>query len=327
MMISVIVPTRNRVDYLRQALSSLVEQTIPQDEFEVLVIDNGSTDSTAQLTEEYSQQLLNLSRIYKPEPGLHIGRHAGMQAAKGDLLVFADDDIEAMPSWLASIKDAFSDVNVAMIGGNNYPLFLEEPPSWLMELWNQGNIYGYKAIPSLSVIQFTKIRNEISPHLVWGCNFSIRKSVLMDAGGFHPDGMPKELIRFRGDGETHVSRFVIESGLKCMFHPGASVYHKVTPERMSLSYFRKRGFSQGVSDSYTALRNQDAKKTVEKKNLLYRIASRGLRSLKNWIFLSSEARQALSELKQGHREGYAYHQKCYASDPEVCAWVHKQNYY
>ena len=159
--------------------------------------------------------------------------------------------------------------------------------------------------------------------MVWGCNFAIRKSVLVEAGGFHPDGMPGEMIRYRGDGETHVSRYIVENDLKCMFHPGASLYHKVTPERMTHSYFRQRGYSQGISDSYTALRNQD----VSQKNLMRRAVVWAWRKIKDRIYLSAEARQALNEFKQGHREGYAYHQDCYKTDPEIRAWVHKADYF
>lgn len=243
-MISVVIPTRNRADLLAPALESILKQDLLSPRFEVLVIDNGSTDDTQHVIDQYKVQLTNLTGLYAPKLGLHSGRHAGMKAAKGDILVFADDDIEALPTWLSSIDAAFKDPQVAMVGGNNYPLFLQTPPDWLNRIWHRPTFRGYKSITSLSVIEFTQPLQEISPYQIWGCNFAIRKEVLLKAGGFHPDGMPKELIRFRGDGETHVSRYVAESGLKCVFHPGASVYHKVTPERMTHAYFRQRGFNQ-----------------------------------------------------------------------------------
>lgn len=326
-MITVIIPTRNRADLLLPAIKSLLTQTLEKNCFEALIVDNGSTDHTAEVVSRFTNELPNLRYIHAQEPGLHVGRHRGMHEAKGDILVFADDDIEATPAWLESYHLLFSDSQVAMAGGNNFPLFIEPPPDWLKRLWEKPMLGGGRSIPALSILHLTGNARAFSPNQVWGCNFAIRKSVLMDAGGFHPDGMPKELIRFRADGETHVSRFVIESGLKCMFHPGASVYHKVTPERMSLNYFRQRGYNQGISDSYTALRNKGTKKTAATRYLLHRVALWGWRKLNNRIYLNSEARKAMSELKQGYREGYAYHQQCYATDPEVYAWVHKQNYF
>jgi glycosyltransferase involved in cell wall biosynthesis len=324
--ISVIVPTRNRADLLAPCLESLCQQS-PDVNFEVLVIDNGSSDTTQEVIKDYQSKLPNLTGIYASEPGLHTGRHAGMNAANGDLLVFADDDIEALPTWLSSIEEAFKSPTVAMVGGNNYPMFLQSPPKWLQALWNRPTFRGHKSIPSLSVIEFTKSVTEISPYQIWGCNFAIRKDVLLKAGGFHPDGMPKELIRFRGDGETHVSRYVAESGMKCVFHPGASVHHKVSPERMTHAYFRQRGFNQGVSDSYTQLRQQDAfPNKAPRRNVLKRALSYGLRKTQG-LLDSADVKQAQQELMLGHKEGYTYHQTAYRDDPEVREWVHRPNYF
>jgi len=325
-MISVVIPTRNRADLLAPALASLLKQDLARSEFEVLLIDNGSIDHTQNVIDQFKGHLANLSVIYALEPGLHIGRHAGMKAAKGDILVFADDDIEALPTWLLSFDEAFKDPQVAMVGGNNYPLFLQTPPDWLNRMWHRPTFRGYKSIPSLSVIEFTESPRKMSPYHVWGCNFAIRKELLMQADGFHPDGMPKELIRFRGDGETHVSRHVAESGLKCVFHPGASVHHKVTPERMTHAYFRQRGFNQGVSDSYTQLRQQDLPSASEKRPFIKRALGFAVRKALN-LLDSAETKRAEAELRLGHREGFNYHQAAYRNDPEVRDWVHRPTYF
>ena len=322
-MISVIVPTRNRADLLSSAIQSLLSQTLDKDHFETLIIDNGSTDHTEEVVKKYINQLPNLRHIYAPEPGLHIGRHRGMFEAKSDVLVFADDDIEATPAWLDSYHRLFSDSQVAMAGGNNFPLFVQPPPNWLKCLWERSKLESGRALSILSILHLRDSLREFNPYMVWGCNFAIRKSVLIEAGGFHPDAMPEELIRYRGDGETHVSRYIVKNGLKCMFHPEASIHHKVTPERMTHSYFHQRGYSQGISDSYTALRNQD----TSQKNLMHHTILWAWRELKNRVYLSAEARQALNAFKQGHREGYAYHQDCYKTDPEIRAWVHKADYF
>ena len=141
--------------------------------------------------------------------------------------------------------------------------------------------------------------------------------------------MPQELIRFRGDGETHVSRFVAESGLKCLFHPGASVYHKVTPERMTHAYFRQRGFNQGVSDSYTALRAETAR-VAPPRSWPYRVARWGWRQLRaavSRLQTPAAAKRALGEFAFGYQEGYSFHQHAYQADPEVREWVHRERYF
>jgi len=328
MMLSVIIPTRNRANFLSQALMSLTRQTLASNQFEILIIDNGSTDSTSQTTEKYSAQLSNIRYFYEPQPGLHAGRHRGMIEAKNDILVFADDDIEAFPTWLESIQCVFQNANVAMVGGNNIPMFLTTPPKWLLTLWNRPLKRKARSIPALSIIEIYGSSRECDPLLVWGCNFSIRKDVLLAAGGFHPDGMPKELIRFRGDGETHVSRFVKESGLLCVFHPEASVYHKITQERMTFEYFYQRGFSQGVSDSYSHMRNrQNPSKTQAKKNLLLKLVRWVENQLTKLIPLDAETKHVLYQMECGYKKGYAYHQRMYHEDEEIRTWTHKLKYF
>jgi len=325
--ITVIIPTRNRADLLAFALNSLTLQTLSVEAFEVLVIDNASTDQTAAIAHHFFSRLRNYRYIYEPEPGLHAGRHRGMQEAIGDILVFADDDIEACPTWLSSIADAFSTSDVAMVGGNNLPKFLAPPPTWLLRLWSRPMLGGERTLPPLSILELTGTSREFSPYMVWGCNFAVRKSILMAAGGFHPDSMPSQMIRFRGDGETHVSRYVAESGKKCIFHPGATVLHKVTRERMSFEYFRLRGFNQGISDSYTALRNQNSQRVQSEHPYLVKLAINIWRGLKDLSLIDPSARRAIRELTAGYREGYAYHQQMYLVDVEVREWVHKPKYF
>ena len=98
--LSVIIPTRNRAEVLERALQSIVKQTLPTDEYEVIVIDNGSTDGTKVIVNNFHKSIKNLVYIYDEHPGLHVGRHRGLLVAKTDLLVYADDDIEALPTWL-----------------------------------------------------------------------------------------------------------------------------------------------------------------------------------------------------------------------------------
>jgi hypothetical protein len=248
--------------------------------------------------------------------------------ARGDLLVFCDDDIEALPTWLSSILDGFSDPEVVMVGGNNLPMFIGKPPNWLRRLWESSEYEGGHALPPLSILEVPGDSRYFSPSYVWGCNFSIRKTILMSAGGFNPDGMPKELIRFRGDGETHVSRYVAGSGMKCLFHPGASVYHKVTPERMTLAYFRQRGFNQGVSDSFSALRASHSGNSSFQSShgLGYRIARGLYRKMQANFIRDTGIRQVTKEMAAGQSEGFKFHQQIFKTDPEVRAWVLKENY-
>jgi hypothetical protein len=154
---------------------------------------------------------------------------------------------------LEAISKTFEDPNVVLVGGKNLPDYETEPPIWTETLWNYtpwGKSLGY-----YSVLDFGDEIKEISPNYVWGCNFSIRKNILMDFGGFHPDSMPRNLIRYRGDGESAVSRLIEAKKLKTIYHPDASVYHWVSSKRMTKDYLYHRAFLQGISDSFLKIRD------------------------------------------------------------------------
>lgn len=323
-MISVIFPTRNRGELLSDALASLEQQTLSRDLFEVLVIDNGSTDNTRAVADHWSQALPRLRYVMEETPGLHRGRHRGMNEACFDILTFADDDIIADPSWLSAIAEGFTDPSVGIVGGNNRPLFEADPPDWLLKLWNEPRAIGGKALPYLSILELEGGVRSIEPSYIWGCNFSIRRPLLKAVGGFHPDGLPRELMQFRGDGESHVARHAAELGAICLFHPRASVMHRVSADRMTPAYFRSRGFAQGVSDSYAELRADGGGSL---RALLYGILRNAYQTARRQIVRNPDLRMVLAETAKGYSEGRAFHQNAYRRDPRVREWVKREDYY
>ena len=320
-MISVIIPTRDRARLLARALHSLQGQTLPRERFEVVVVDNGSTDGTADVVDAHAVDLPTLRLVFEPEPGLHSGRHRGLREARGDVLVFIDDDVEATPGWLGAIVEGFSDPEVVMVGGNNLPNFERPPPDWLVRLWARP-VNGGQAIPWLSILRLPDGVRAIDPGYVWGCNFAVRRQALVDAGGFHPDAMPREMIRFRGDGETHVSRRIAASGLSCLFHSGATVFHFVAASRMTFAYFRQRAFDQGISDSFSDLRQGHGMVRLGLKS----IAICAARRLRAALDTDRQLRQLRGCMAVGYREGYLVHQRAYRQDPTVREWVSRPSF-
>jgi len=316
--LSVIIPTRNRAKFLERALASFVGQTFPKDEFEVIVVDNGSTDATAAVCAELAARFPRFTYLRDEHPGLHVGRHLGMNHAQADILVYGDDDIEAGPKWLESIDQAFTNPGVVLVGGKNLPMFEAPPPDWIARLWAP-NDSGERICCPLSILDLGDVPRRISPYRVFGCNFSIRKSILLAAGGFHPDGMPKELIRFRGDGETHVSQFIDNRGLTAFYHSDASVGHFVSRERMTEEYFYRRSFNQGISNSFSELRKQGRCAGFRKQfvSTLRQIRAR---------FRLQFAPYPQAGMAKFTRLGYRYHQRAYRSDPALREWVRRNNY-
>jgi len=320
---SVIIPTRNRSFLLKKAIQSLTVQTYPSENFEVIIVDNGSTDDTRSVVESYQKVLPNLIYAYEPSPGLHVGRHKGLELSRGEILVYADDDIEAFPTWLEGISESFENPEVALVGGNNVPNYESPPPPWIEELW--GNTPYGKANGMYSILDFGNEVKEIAPEYVWGCNFSIRKNVLIEVGGFHPDAMPDGLLRYRGDGETAVSNKIRKTQYIAIFNPKASVYHFVSTRRMNLEYIRKRGYIQGISDSYRRIRESGK---LSLKSCLKIYHSHIIFSIRKQLNTLLKGDISPYEIyRQGWWNGYKFHMSEVLKDNSMLEWIVQEDYF
>ncbi len=103
MELSVIIPTYNRANYLKAALQSLISQTLNSDSFEVVVIDDGSSDKTEKIANDFSGRL-NLKYFRQDHFGVSAARNLGIEKALADKLVFFDDDAIAKGDWLENIS-------------------------------------------------------------------------------------------------------------------------------------------------------------------------------------------------------------------------------
>jgi len=323
-MLSVIIPTRNRSNLLRNLIKSLKHQTLSQDEFEILVIDNGSTDNTKAVAESFFSDFKNIKYFMEEKPGLHEGRHRGLREAASEILVYCDDDIEPFQKWLEAIKNSFIDPEVVLVGGKNLPKWEVKPPKWIKDWYEEGNEYG-KCLGYLSVLDFGNELMEFDPNFVWGCNFSIRKQTLIDAGGFHPDSMPEELKFYRGDGESHVTRWIKAKRKKSVYNPQASVYHFVPKSRMTLKYFKKRAFNQGISDSFSYMREKGTvvKKTIEKEPL-------NLRQFARYYYLMVFKNESFDYIKKSiwksYIKGVEWHFNISRSVSNLSDWILKNKW-
>jgi glucosyl-dolichyl phosphate glucuronosyltransferase len=210
-------------------------------------------------------------------------------------------------------------------------LFEAHPPGWLQRWWERP-VYKGRALPYLSILDFGEGRHPIDPAYVWGCNFSIRRDVLLAAGGFHPDALPRTHLRYRGDGETHVSEFVRRTHGDALFDSRASVEHRVTKARMSCEYMVQRAYAQGISDSYTAIRRSKGSRPwiqrlgVACKQQVRRVFHR-MASVLAWTDDSRrDLESILAHTAIAYLRGYTFHGAQVRKDPELLAWVLKPDY-
>lgn len=247
MQVSVIIPTYRRTQCLRDAVASVVAQDFPKDKYEILIVDNAPqpTPGLASLCDLSGPPLVRY--IHEGRTGLHNARHAGAKAARGEILVYVDDDVIAHSGWLRAILEPFKDPLVAIAGGRVLPQWEAQPPEWLSQF----------PTSYLSLLDLGEERQELRwPEGVYGCNMAIRRSVLYEVGGFNPDAMgDRRLIWLRGDGETGLHKKVYDAGYKAMYEPRAWVYHRIPPERLKAKAFHNRGLMVGLSWSYSYIRN------------------------------------------------------------------------
>ncbi len=315
MKISVIIPTVNRCMSLRQTLESMRIQILDEDEYEIIVINNGSTDQTEEICKEAKGWFKNFIYLYDENPGLHVGRNLGYQTARSDILVFADDDIIVTDHWLSSILDGFERTDAKLIGGDIEPFFEVDPPEWLNELWHDAP-NGARILSNYSCILFKTGggEREISPTQIYGCNYAIKKEVLDETKGFPPDGVPAKYWAFRGEGESGVSSYAEKQGYKAMYIPGASVQHRVGKNRMSKEYLYGVSFRNGIGRMSTYLRYNSLFKGLlrlgKEELLLYKKNPRGeFRTKKKYLI-----------------KGMAKLLYKYAFNSGVRKWIHQEHY-
>jgi glycosyltransferase involved in cell wall biosynthesis len=322
--ISVIIPTYNRCTLLQRTLQSVAHLDASPNTFEVIVVDNGSTDATLESFEFVRSRFRKIDFRYfrEPIPGLLSGRHRGVREARGDICAFLDDDVRLNPDWLRALEEGFQDPAIILAGGPSRPLFECSPPNWLSNFYDE-NEQGRFCI-WLSLFDGGNRRKRVDPCYVFGLNFAIRKKALFEFGGFNPDLITKSLQRFQGDGDYGLTLKLRRANLKAFYHPDASLLHDLPAKRLTAKYFEQRSFRQGVCDSYTVLR------------------SNGKRLQSPWSRFVSYAKQLISppsarrnlrvndiriRTQMAYRAGYHFHRSEVLRDPVLLAWVRKKDYW
>jgi glycosyltransferase involved in cell wall biosynthesis len=236
--ISAIICTYNRSNYLEKAIESLIKQDIDYQKYEIIVVDNNSTDSTAEVVRQYQQKCGNLRYIFEQDQGLSIARNRGVSEARGEYVAYIDDDAVAEPKWLASFIEAFGkDDKIVCVGG---PVELDwhgEKPAWIPVRYE--SLFTY-------VNYGAKERYLTPDNYLVGANIGFKRNWLAENGGF-PEKLGRKGYRLMSGEEAFLYKEVFESGNKVLYHPGAMIRHNVTDERKTKRWFFRRLFWDGAT--------------------------------------------------------------------------------
>ena len=238
MTLSAIVPTHDRPVVLRKCLETLQAQDVSASELEVVVVDDGSLLDIGAVVAAVSADGSIPMRYERQElTGLNGARNRGASVARGDVLAFLDDDTLVSPGWARALLRAFDSHPCAGVGGRVELSLAAPEPDWL------GERRYYLAEYDLG----TDARwLEDDPDPV-GANCAVRRSDFDRLGGFRLglDRIAKSLV---SNGDTEFFRRLRAAGGRLRYEPEASVLHCVPEERLTVRYFIKRDYAQGISD-------------------------------------------------------------------------------
>lgn len=237
--LTVVICTHNRARYLPACVQSLLDQSLPRDRYEILIVDNASTDETPALCRAWADRG-DLRVVLEPVPGLSQARNTGFRAARGRFVGYLDDDGMATHGWCAAALEAFTSVTPqpGWVGG---PIDLDwqvAPPDWLdAEL--QECLGRLDAGP---VARWLEARERLG-----GGNSAYPRELLERIGGFDTRLGRKQNLLLSGE-ETQLQRRLEAAGRRLYYTPGMRMLHAVPPERVQPAFFQRRYFWGGITD-------------------------------------------------------------------------------
>lgn len=230
--VSVVISTYNRAEVLPHALDSLLHQGPVGFRYEVVVVDNNSTDATRAVVESFiARGSRNVSYLFEPRQGVAYGRNTGILASKAPIIAFTDDDVTVGPDWIATLKRALDEHPEAdCVGGRVLPRWSRALPSWLnREHWAPLALLDYGDTPFY--VTASKRLCLIT------ANAAFRAAVLKRIGMFSP-----HVQSFKREVATEDHELLLRlwrAGGQGLYAPTLVVTSDVAGERFSKSYHRR----------------------------------------------------------------------------------------
>jgi glycosyltransferase involved in cell wall biosynthesis len=238
MQVSVVIGTYDRARLLQGTLQALASQEAPDClKWEIIVVDNNSRDTTAQVVTAFSKTTATPVRyLFEARQGVSHARNRGIREARGSIIAFTDDDILPAPDWIAQVAAAMDRWNAYGVGGRILPRWETSPPIWLTE--------NRDLLDRLSIMDFEAshlLELPLKRPQVWGANMAFRRELFERVGEFDPRRgiIGKKL--FRGEETDLISR-ALELGLTIAYDAALTVFHRIGSDRMRRAYFRKLSF-------------------------------------------------------------------------------------
>lgn len=229
--ITIAICTRNRAEHLRRCLDGLKAQLDKGSAVTVSIIDNASTDFTAQVVENASDHL-NTKYFLESRVGLSHARNLAVNYCDTEYIVFLDDDAIPMETWLEAIYEGVRKYNPDIFGGPYIPFYLSKKPDWYSDEFGSAHHFDNEG--------------EVSQNYCFsGGNMGWRVSLLRKYGGFDPElGMVDNTLRLGEETALQIKMWQDSSIVRALL-PKMLMRHLVSPEKMTIKYIAKRSYTYG----------------------------------------------------------------------------------
>lgn len=236
---SVVVCTYNRAEPLAVLLETGSTQSLPATEYELIIVDNRSTDNTRALVESYCAKFPHVRYVYEEKTGLSPARDRGCREARGEYVAYADDDDKLPPDWLATAKEIVTQRSPIALGGPYYPYYSTPKPHWFKDSYRSG-------------IHADCARNLKDTEYLSGNNMIFRRSALLALGAFSFErGMQGGKFVFGDDTEMQQRLRQKFPNEPIYYDPRLFVYHLAPAYRMTLSGAMRFRFMDGRDSWFT----------------------------------------------------------------------------
>jgi glucosyl-dolichyl phosphate glucuronosyltransferase len=236
---SIIVPTYNRADELRETLASLAAITTT-DGWEVVIVDNNCTDDTPVVVRDAAVRFpVPLKYVFEQVPGRCAALNAGIAQARGELLVTIDDDVRVEPDYLDRVGRSFAALQCDYIGGRVLPLWRGQRPSWLPE--HRSRHWAVIALVDEGMSPF-----EWTTMLPIGANFACTRRAFEIVGPWN-NNVGRKAGTLLGQEVREWCLRAREKGLRGFYAPEVVVRHVIHGDRLNKKYFRRWFYWRGIS--------------------------------------------------------------------------------
>jgi len=247
---SVVICTQNRSRLLAEACEAALAVDYPAARWELLIVDNRSTDDTLEVAREVAAAHPGRVRVIEePEIGLSAARNRGIAEARGEVIAFLDDDAFPAAGWLSALAAALGEPEVIAAGGPVEPEFEGELPDWF-----RGRFLPYLTVWDPGPEPLTLTYNEYPR----GANLAFRRDAFERFGGFSPH-LGRRGDSLRSCEETELCLRLERAGGAIRYVPEARVRHRVAAGRITEEWMIRRYGAQGRSEAIIHWRHGGAR--------------------------------------------------------------------